>query len=145
MLQQVHQPLGLQAAAHAGAQLGRLEGLHQIIAGSHFQPAHFFVGAPRAGEEDDGNVRGSRIPLNLSADVKPVGAGKINVEQDQVGPIRQRHPGGLVAVETGDELQRFTGQPRLHKLVNVRRVVNDEDSLAGHFAPSLRRSRRSAG
>ena len=91
--EEVEQVFGVKGGTDAGAEFGGIEGLDDVIGGAHFQAAEFFLGGGRAGEEDDGDFRGGGIGLEAAADFEAVDAGKIDIEENEVGPQPRRWPG----------------------------------------------------
>src|SRR5205823_5441002 len=97
--EQVEEVFLAQGGAHAGAELGGLEGFENVVESAELQAADFLFGGRDAGEEDDGNVHRRGVGLEAAADFEAVGAGHVYVEENQV---RQDVAGGedaIVAVE----------------------------------------------
>ena len=94
--------------AHAGRQDLLAEGFGNVVVGARIETPHDVVVGRLGGHENHRNTAQLRVRLQTPADLDAIHSGHHHVEQDHVGPLRQR------------QLQRLLTVAGLQNLVPVR-------------------------
>jgi len=117
-------------SAHAGEQLGLVEGLGDIVhaaALEGFDDEALVIGG---GQEDDRNVFPTRILFDLAAHLDAVHFRHQHIEQNQSGCVRFEKFKRLPAAGGGDDLMADLADQGAEELQVLLLVVNDQDGFA---------------
>ena len=92
-----------QQRVHAADQLHHAEGFREVVVGARVEPADGVVfGALRRQHHDGKRLHGG-VFANQAEDLEPVGAGKHDVEQNQIGDARLARREELVGLRKAPE------------------------------------------
>ena len=132
------------SAADAGAKFGGIEGFGDVVDGAHVESADFVLGGIDAGEEDDGDVHGGVVGLEVGADGEAVAVGHVEIEEDEVG--LDFAGGGETGGAAEGEVERdgLFSEADFDERMDVAGIVDDQDLIGHALVPlrvdSLRRS-----
>lgn len=122
---------GVRAAAQQrpdpGEQLVQLERLDQVVVRARVEPGDAVADRVARGEHQDGVV--DPAPRSRMGGGEPVHPGHLDVEDDQIGPVRLRLGQRVQTVDGDLRPVPLEGQAALERLPHGGLVVDDQDAL----------------
>ena len=125
-----------QQGAHAGGQLAEGEGLDQVVVGAVVEPDDAVLDAvPRRQHEDAGRRLGRAVARagrrdDVTADVKPVGVGQVQVQADHVVGVHAEPVERGPAVAGDVDGVALASQAGRHRAGEIVFVLDHEDPHA---------------
>ncbi len=132
--EEVHEVFGAECAADAGAEFGEVEWFGDVVDCAEFEATDAIFGGGDAAEEDDGDAKGGRVLLQVTADVEAVEGMHFDVEEDEVGINGDGGGEAFLAVEGGMELDGLLAQVLADLRVGFGGVVDDKNFLHGRLS-----------
>ena len=132
--EQVVESLGPERSTHARTKLGRIERLGHVVDGAQIEALHLRVDLGSAREKDHRARLGQRVLLQLLADLEARDEGKLDIEEDEIGPKLSRHGQPFRRVEGVMEDQPLGLEANGEEAMDVGRVVDGEDGLCHGFS-----------
>ena len=105
-----HLPAAPERGRHSGDELGRVEGLGDVVVGARGEPEDLLGGERLGGQHDDRRVGGPGVVAQPLAHLVAVQARHHHVEQDEVGLEPQRCRQGALAVVLEVDLVTLEGE-----------------------------------
>ena len=117
-----------QEALDPGKQLGRMEGLDEVVVRTGSQSADLLLHLSLGGEHDDRDMRGAALfTPDLGRHLVAVKLGQQDIEQDEIGCFRAPQSEPLRPVGGGDDVIAFLLQRVLQEPLDIRVVIDDQD------------------
>ena len=123
-----------QHGPHARHQLAKGEGFSDIIVGAQFQANETIRLLQASGEHNDRHVR---LAPQRPANVQPIGARQIEIEDDQVRPFVTRHSQCRASIGSRDDSEAAMLQVITRQFDDFRLVIHYQDRLVQWREPPV--------
>ena len=104
-----------------------LEGLGDVVHAAGLEAAHLVLDVGERADEDDRDIGGRRVGLQLAARVETAHAGQEDVEQDEVGFLVARESDRALAVLAHENGEPFVVEIAVEHTEVIGVVVDEED------------------